>query len=82
MKRGLVVKIVLGLLLIIVLVILGFRMVSSLTTLVVDVFSGAEIPEEGYENELYTPEPMPTMPDYMRDDSFYDDAGSVEFGDE
>ncbi|MBQ4090226.1 MAG: hypothetical protein IJC56_10190 [Clostridia bacterium] len=57
-------------------------MVDSLATLIVGAFSGSELPDDGYESELYTPEPMPTMPGYMSDDSFYDEAGSVDFGDE
>lgn len=82
MKKGFVVKLVLSVLLVVALVFIGYKMIGALTELIVGAISGAELHNDGYESELVTPEPMPTMPAYMGDDSFYDNAGSVDFGDE
>ena len=82
MKKGFIIKLVLGLLLITALILIGYKLLDTLAGFIVDAISGAEFPMEDYSDELYTPEPLPTMPGYMFDDSFYDDAGSVIFGDE
>ena len=79
MKYRYLIKLLLGILFIILLVFTGIRLFSTLTEFMIDMFTGAEVPDSGYENELVTPEPLPTMPDYMADDSFYDNAGSVDF---
>ena len=76
------IKLLLGLLLIFALTFAGYKLFDGISSMIINVFSGTEIQEAGYENEFATPEPMPTMPDYMNDDSFYDNAGSVDFGDE
>ena len=82
MKYRFMIKLVLGLLLIVFLVFTAYKLIDVLTGFVIDAVLGDRALESSYENELVTPEPMPTMPDYMSDDSFYDTAGSVDFGDE
>jgi len=82
MKTRFFIKLLLGLLLILILTYAGYKLFDGISSLLLDAFTGAEIQETGYENEFVTPEPMPTMPGYMNDDSFYDNAGSVDFGDE
>jgi len=82
MKYRFIIKLVLGLLLIIFLVFTAYKLIDALTGFVIDAVLGDRTLESSYENELVTREPMPTMPDYMNDDSFYDNAGSVDFGDE
>ena len=81
MKAKFIVKLILGLMLVAALIFLCYRLTDSLAGFIVDIFSGGEIEDDRGDYELYTPEPMPTMPEYMGDDSFYDDAGSVDFGD-
>lgn len=82
MKARFIVKLILGLMLVAALIFLCYRLTGSLAGLIGNIFSGGKIDDESGDYELYTPEPMPTMPAYMGDDSFYDNADSVEFGDE
>lgn len=82
MKARYTVKLILGLGLVAALIFVCYRMTDSLAGLVGSIFSGGEIMDDNGDYALYTPEPMPTMPDYMGDDSFYDNAGNVEFEDE
>ncbi len=79
MKAVFWVKLTLGIGLIILLGILGYRLVDMFAGLVGGVKSGAVIDDGDYVME--TAEPAPTMPAYMQDDSFYDNAGSMDFGD-
>ena len=82
MKAGYIVKLILGLMLVAALIFLCYRLTDSLAGLIGDIFSGGRINDDSGDYELYTPEPMPTMPAYIGDDSFYDNAGSVDFGEE
>lgn len=82
MKAGYIVKLILGLMLVAALIFLCYRLTDSLAGLIGDIFSGGRINDDSGDYELYTPEPMPTMPAYMGDDSFYDNAGGVDFGEE
>lgn len=82
MKVGIWIKIVLGLILVAALIVLCIRLTDMFVTTITDMLSGKEFIDESGDYQLYTPEPMPTMPDYIGDDSFYDNAGSVDFGDE
>ena len=82
MKLSLLIKIALGIALIILLLFVGIRLVTTLTETVVGMLSNEPIIDESDDYQLYTPEPMPTMPPYISDDSFYDNAGDVVFGDE
>ena len=82
MKLSLIVKIVLGIALIALLLFVGIRLVTNLTETVVGMLSNDPIIDESGDYQLYTPEPLPTMPPYIGDDSFYDNADDVVFGDE
>ena len=82
MKYRFLIRLLLGLLIIIILSFVGFKMINWLSDFVIDLFIETEFVDNGYENDLITPEPMPTMPDYIGEDSFYDSAGSVDFTDE
>ena len=82
MKAGYIVKLILGLMLVAALIFLCYRLTDSLAGLIGDIFSGGRINDDSGDYELYTPEPMPTMPAYIGDDSFYDNAGRVDFGEE
>lgn len=82
MKARFTVKLILGLVLVAALIFVCYRLTDSLAGLIGNIFSGGELPDDAGDYALYTPEPMPTMPAYIGDDSFYDNAGSVEFGDE
>lgn len=82
MKYRLLVKLILGVTAVILLAIIGLKMIDTLSGLLIGVFTNAEVGTDGYENELVTPEPMPTMPGYIGEDSFYDSAGSVDFNGE
>lgn len=82
MKAGYIVKLILGLMLVAALIFLCYRLTDSLAGLIGDIFSGGRINDDSGDYELYTPEPMPTMPAYIGDDSFYDNAGGVDFGEE
>lgn len=82
MKAGYIVKLILGLMLVAALIFLCYRLTDSLAGLIGDIFSGGRINDDSGDYELYTPEPMPTMPAYIGDDSFYDNAGVVDFGEE
>lgn len=80
MKTGFWVKLVLGLVSIVLLIIVGSYLLESMINAFTNLMSG-EIPDDGSgDYAIETPEPMPTMPAYMQEDSFYDNAGSV--GDE
>ena len=81
-KARFIVKLILGLMLVAALIFICYRLTDSLAGLIGDIFSGGRIEDGSGDYELYTPEPMPTMPDYMRDDSFYDNADSMDFGEE
>lgn len=82
MKSRFAVKLILGLVLVAALVFLCYRLTDSLAGLIGDILSGGDIDDESGDYEMYTPEPMPTMPAYIGEDSFYDNADSVEFGEE
>ncbi len=82
MKKGLIVKGILGLLLIVLLIVAGYRMIGFFADTIVGMINNETIADDSGDYQLYTPEPMPTMPAYMGEDSFYDNAGDVVFGDE
>ena len=82
MKLRFFVKLLCGLLLIAALAFAAYKLLDGISVLIIDALSGTNLPDNGHETEMVTPEPMPTMPDYMTDDSFYDSAGSVDIGDE
>lgn len=79
MKAAFWVKLTLGVGVIILLALLGYRLVDLFADFIGGVKNDAVVDDGAYVME--TPEPMPTMPEYMQDDSFYDNAGSVDFGD-
>ena len=77
MKAGWWVKLIVGLLVVAMLAFLCYKMID----LFADYISNAVVGGTTEGDEVYleeTPEPMPTMPDYMKQDSFYDHAGSVD----
>jgi hypothetical protein len=76
MKAAFWVKLTLGVGLIALLILLGYRLVDLFAGFIGGVKSGAVVDDGSYVME--TPEPAPTMPDYMQDDSFYDNAGSMD----
>jgi len=82
MRKGLLIKIILGLVLVALLMYLAVEIVSKLTETVVGMLGNDNIVDESGDYQLYTPEPMPTMPAYMGEDSFYDNAEEVDFGNE
>lgn len=82
MNAKFIVKFILGIVLVLALVLVCYRLMDTITSTAVNWFSNAEIPNVDGDYEIHTPEPMPTMPAYMGDDSFYDNAGNVDFGDE
>ena len=79
MKAAFWIKLALGVGLILLLAMLGFRLVEMFSDFIGGVKGGAVVDDGDYVME--TPEPAPTIPAYMQDDSFYDNAGSMEFGD-
>lgn len=80
MKTGFWIKLILGILSIILLIAVGSYMLNGMINAFTSLMGG-EIPDDGSgDYVIETPEPMPTMPAYMQEDSFYDNAGSV--GDE
>lgn len=79
MKAAFWIKLTLGVAVIILLAVLGYRMVDLFADFIGGIKSGAVIDDGDYVME--TPTPAPTMPEYMQDDSFYDSAGSMNFGD-
>ena len=74
------IKLTLGIMLIILLVVLGHRLVDAIAGMVGNLAGGGLI-EEDCDYAIHSPEPMPTMPAYMQEDSFYDEAGRMDFGD-
>ena len=79
MKKGLVIKCLLGLALIALLLYAGYRMVDYFADTIIMMLNNDVIYDGSGDYEMYTPEPMPTMPDYMKEDSFYDNADDVIF---
>ena len=77
MKAAFWIKLALGLLLIAALIMLGYRMVDGLTNAITNIMGGGIIEETDEDFPIETPEPLPTMPAYMGEDGFYDNAGSV-----
>lgn len=78
MKTGFWVKLVLGLALIALLVTAGVYLLEYFIDTMTNFLDG-EIPDDGSgDYAVITPEPRPTMPAYMGEDSFYDNAGSVD----
>lgn len=82
MKKSLIIKIILGLLLVAFLIFAAYRITDYFATAIVRMLNNETIVDESGDYQLYTPEPMPTMPAYMGEDSFYDNADEVDFGDE
>lgn len=82
MKGAFVIKLILGLALIALLLFAGFKLVTMFTETVIGMLSNDVITDDTGDYQMYTPEPMPTMPPYIGEDSFYDNAGDVVFGDE
>ena len=77
MKASWWVKLILGLAVIAMLVFLCYKMIDLFAGYISNAVVGGVLKgDEVYVAE--TPEPMPTMPDYMKQDSFYDNAGSVD----
>ncbi|MGI6239137.1 MAG: hypothetical protein ACOYI5_05875 [Christensenellales bacterium] len=81
MKIGFLVKLILGILLIALLVLLGYRLVDTIAGMVGNLAGGGQVVEEDGDYLIPTTEPMPTMPAHMQEDSFYDDAGRMDYGD-
>jgi len=79
MKAAFWIKLTLGVAVIILLAMLGYRLVDLFADFIGGVKSGAVIDDGDYVEE--TAEPAPTVPAYIQDDSFYDSAGSMDFGD-
>lgn len=82
MKAGIIIRIAAGLALVIVLALVCVKLLDMMGGAVVNLLSGDSTPGGFDEQVMLTPEPMPTMPAYMGEDSFYDNAGSVVFDDE
>lgn len=79
MKARFWVKFVLGLAAILLLIAAGVYLVEYFIDTMTNFLGGGEIPDDGSgDYAIVTPEPYPTMPAYMREDSFYDNADSVD----
>ena len=78
MKAKFWVKLIFGLAVIALMIALGYYLVRSLTDFVLNLSDGGGYLPEEEVFVMETPEPMPTMPAYMGEDSFYDNAGSVQ----
>ena len=73
MKVSNIIKAAVCVAVIVLLSLLGYRLLNMFIGMFGNVASETEYEaEEDYVIE--TPEPMPTMPDYMKEDSFYDNA--------
>lgn len=78
MKVSFWVRLALGLLVIALLLFLGYRLLNGILDFAVKIPEDGGLVEGEEIYEMETPEPMPTMPAYMMEDSFYDNAGSVD----
>ena len=61
------------------LVVAGYRLTTFFADTIIGMITNETIIDDSGDYQLYTPEPMPTMPAYMGEDSFYDNAGDVDF---
>ena len=79
MKVGYWVKLALGLALVVMLGLAAYKLLDGILDFVAKIDEGGgEIVSAG-EYRPETPEPMPTMPEYMGDDSFYDNASDMDY---
>ena len=77
MKVGTIVKIAIGLLVIALLIVIGYRLIDFF----VDIVSDGPVSDDYVTEEDYDPEAdetRVTMLPYMADDSFYDNAENEE----
>jgi len=80
-KAGFWIKLAAGLISIVLLIMVGVWLVNSMIDTFIALFAEEDNLYDGADvYAVGTPEPRPTMPAYMQEDSFYDNAGSV--GDE
>lgn len=79
MKAVFWIKLTLGVGLIVLLALLGYRLVDVFVDFIGGAMRGT-VADDG-EYVMEPPEPAPTIPAYMQDDSFYDNAGSMNAGD-
>lgn len=78
MKPGFWIKLMAGVAAIALLIGALVYLANFLIDAAVGIMGGGIIPADGSgDYVMETQEPMPTMPEYMREDSFYDNAGSV-----
>ncbi len=78
MKSVFWIKLTLGVGLIVLLALLGYRLVDVFVDFIGGAMRGTVVDDGEYVME--TAEPLPTIPAYMQDDSFYDNAGSMNSG--
>jgi hypothetical protein len=78
MKASYWIKLTLGIGLIVLLALLGYRLVGVFVDFIGGALRGTTVDDGEYVME--TAEPAPTIPAYMQDDSFYDNAGSMNSG--
>jgi len=71
-----VVKFAIGLVLVILFITLCYILMKGASNFVSNAMSDAPI-DTGGDYAIETPEPLPTMPAEMLDDSYYDDAGKM-----
>lgn len=81
MSGSTIAKLIMGILVLCLLVVMAIMMVNGFANVISGLFDGDYTAEDSEEYYMETPEPQPTMPDYMADDSFYDDLGGVDLGD-
>ena len=79
MKAGYWVKLALGLALIALLCLAAYKLLDGILDFVSKIGDGGGEIVSADEYRPETPEPLPTMPDYMEDDSFYDNASDRDY---
>ena len=81
MKAGYWVKLALGLALIALLCLAAYKLLDGILDFVSKIGDGGGEIVSADEYRPETPEPLPTMPEYMEDDSFYDNASDMDYND-
>ena len=79
MKAGYWVKLALGLALIALLCLAAYKLLDGILDFVSKISDGGGEIVSTDEYRPETPEPLPTMPEYMEDDSFYDNASNMDY---
>ena len=79
MKAGYWVKLALGLAWLALLCLAAYKLLDGILDFVSKIGDGGGEIVSADEYRPETPEPLPTMPEYMEDDSFYDNASDMDY---